>query len=635
LTRPSEKVGKWEFSRGFRQHRCRGRSAGGCHCLPKRAILGAMSEAHRYQRFFAELKRRKVFQVAAVYGAAMFGVLQAADVLVPALHLPEGLITVVAVLGLVGFPVALAVAWTYERSAAGLVRTEDAAPGELTQILAAPPAKRWPVGLAAAAGTALLLVGGWLALGRPASGEVETAGPVSGNAAVSDSTVSIAVLPFEDMSEGGDKEYFSDGLSEELIDVLVRVNGLRVAARTSSFAFKESAADIRTIADSLGVQTVLEGSVRASGDRLKITAQLIQASDGFHLWSETYERQLTDVFDVQEEIAAAISDALLGTLGLDHQTDFRVARTDIEAYEQYLLGRAFVSQRGQALRRAEEHFRAAIAIDSMYAPAWGGLAEVYAVYPYYVDMPIEEALADAEDAARRALELDPLSASARVALGSVLRERRHWADAERELLKALELSPESAEAHGEYSQYLGYVRRLDEASVYADRALALDPLSDHKLGIAGAYALMAGDTDVGEERMWRVRDFTITAVMLTEHLVSEGRFDDAERAARLSPDVEDMLLMLVETARSPAGSDVRARAIEALSDRELSLTLGGGMPQAVWLVLLDAPDVALDFIEEYLEGPPLGLEMLWMPMMDPIRDHPRYQAIVEGLELPE
>jgi len=594
-----------------------------------------MSEAHRYQRFFAELKRRKVFQVAAVYGAAMFGVLQAADVLVPALHLPEGLITGVAVLGLIGFPVALAVAWTYERTAAGLVRTVEAAPGELTQILSSPAAKRWPVGLAAAAGTALLLVGGWLALGRPVSGEGDARSSAEGDTPAAVSTVSIAVLPFEDMSEGSDKEYFSDGLSEELIDVLVRVDGLRVAARTSSFAFKESAADIRTIADSLGVQTVLEGSVRASGHRLRITAQLIQASDGFHLWSETYERELTDVFDVQEEIARAISDALLGTLGLEDQSDFSVARTDIDAYEQYLLGRAFVSQRGPVLRRAEEHFRAAIAIDSTYAPAWGGLAEVYAVYPYYVEGPIEEALAKSEEAARRALALDSLSASARVALGSVLRERRQWADAERELLKALELAPENPEAHGEYSQYLGYVRRVEEASAYADRALALDPLSDHKLAIAGMYSLLAGDDEVGEERTWRVRDFSITAIILTQHFVSRGRFDEAEKAARLSPDVEDLLLMLVEAARSPAGSEARARGVERVSGRQITLGLGGGIAQPAWLVLLGEPDMALDLLEGLLEGPPLGLEVLWMPMYDPIRDHPRFQAIVDGLGLPE
>jgi TolB-like protein len=593
-----------------------------------------MSEAHRYQRFFAELKRRKVFQVMAVYGAAMFGVLQAVDVLVPALHLPEGLITVVAVVGLVGFPVALAVAWTYERTAAGLVRTEDAAPGELTQIIAAPPAKRWPVGIAAAAGTALLLVGGWLALGRPASGEVEAGVPVAGDSRVSDSTVSIAVLPFEDMSEGGDKEYFSDGLSEELIDVLVRVGGLQVAARTSSFAFKESAADIRTIADSLGVQTVLEGSVRASGDRLKITAQLIQASDGFHLWSETYERELTDVFAVQEEIAVAISQALLGTLGLESGADLGVARTDIDAYEQYLLGRAFVSQRGPALRRAEEHFRAAIEIDSLYAPAWGGLAEVFAVYPYYVPMDAPEAMLEAEAAARRALALDPDLASARVALGSVLRERRQWEEAEKELLLALDLAPESSEAHGEYAQYLAYVRRFQEASAHADRSLQLDPLSSQKLGVAGLYALVAGKEELGLDRLWRVRGWGIGTILLTQHLVARGRLDEAMRAAAIEPALEGFLTALVEATRSPEASPERQRGIE-LTAEQRPMDMGGGIPQPAWLIYFGEPDASLDALEKLFARPVLGLETLWQPMYDPIRDHPRYQSIVDGLELPE
>ena len=594
-----------------------------------------MSEASGYQRFFAELKRRKVFQVAAVYGAAMFGVLQAADVLVPALHMPEGLITVVAVLGLIGFPVALAVAWTYERTGAGLVRTGDAAPGEITQIILAPAASRWPVGLAAAAGTALLLVGGWIALGRPVSGESDArAAAEVGNAGARSPTVSIAVLPFEDMSEGGDKEYFSDGLSEELIDALVRVDGLRVAARTSSFAFRESTADIRTIADSLGVETVLEGSVRTSGDRLKITAQLIQASDGFHLWSETYERQLTDVFDVQEEIATAISGALLGTLGLESGTSFSVTRTDIDAYEQYLLGRAFMSQRGPALRRAEEHFRAAIAIDSMYAPAWGGLAEVFAVYPYYVSMEIPEAMTEAEGAARRALALDPDLASARVALGSVLRERRQWEAAEYELLLALDLAPESAEAHGEYAQYLAYVRRFQEASAHADRSLQLDPLSNQKLGVAGLYALVAGQEELGLDRLWRVRGWGIGPVLLTEHLVARKRYDEAARAAAIEAELEDYLLVLVEATRSSAASPERQRGITLAADPR-PMSLGGGIAQPAWLIYLGEPDAALDRLEDLFTRPVLGLETLWQPMYDPIRDHPRFQAIVDGLELPE
>jgi TolB-like protein len=595
-----------------------------------------------YQRFFAELKRRKVFQVAAVYGAGMFAVLQGADVLIPALHLPESLITWLAVLGLVGFPVALIISWTYERSASGLVRTDEAEPGELTQIIEAPAAKRWPVGLAAAAGTALLMVGTWFALGRPASGVTgngeeadAAAGSVVDAGSAAREGVSIAVLPFEDMSEQGDKEFFSDGLSEELIDALASVDGLKVAARTSSFVFKDGLADVRTIADSLGVANVLEGSVRASGDRLRITAQLIQASDGFHLWSETYDRELTDVFEVQEEIAEAIATALLGTLGIEQRTELSVARTDIEAYEQYLLGRAYVSQRGEALRRAEEHFRAAIAIDSAYAAAWGGLAEVYALYPYYMDIDIEASLATAESAARRAIQLDPGSANAHVALGSVLRDRRQWSAAESELLEAIELSPRSAEARGEYSQYLLAVQRNEESLEQARLSLELDPLSTHKTAVLGMYQLASGREEAAVERFWEIRGFPIATVLLTQYLAYEGRFDEAEQAARLDPSLTATLETLVEAARHPPGSPERQQGIETADNLEmLPMGLGGGVTQPMWLVILGAEDAALDMFERLFSGPLIGLELIDMPMYDPIRDHPRFQAIVRELGLP-
>jgi TolB-like protein len=573
----------------------------------------------------------------------MFGVLQGADVLVEALHLPESLVTVAAVLGLLGFPMALFVAWIFERSPDGLIRTEDAAPGELTQIIEAPPAKRWPIGLAAAAGTTLLLVGAWLVLGRPAadaagpnsSFEVTAAGaPAAANDAASDR--SIAVLPFEDMSEAGDKEYFSDGLSEELIDALARVEGLQVAARTSSFAFKDGGEDIRAIADSLGVANVLEGSVRASGDRLRITAQLIQASDGFHLWTETYDRELTDVFEVQDEIAEAIATALLGTLGLENDADLRVARTDIEAYEQYLLGRAFVSQRGDALLRAEEHFRAALAIDSLYAPAWGGIAEVYALYPYYVAVDVDASLATAESAARRAIALDPNSANAHVALGSVLRDRHQWTAAERELKRGLELAPRSSEAHGEYGQYLLAVGRFEESLQEARLSLDLDPLSQQKLAVLGMYELVAGRAEEGVAHLWQIRGFPIGPVLLAQYLAYTGRFEEAERAARIDPATTELLSTLVEAVRSPVGSPARQLGIELASTPEiLPMGKGGGLTQPMWLVLLGEEEKALDMLDELLSGPVIGLELIGMPMFDPIRDHPRFRAIVAGFGIPE
>jgi TolB-like protein len=513
---------------------------------------------------------------------------------------------------------------------------------QLTQIIEAPAVKRWPVGLAAAAGTSLLLVGTWFALGRPASGVAGIGeGADASVSSVSDADspprdgVSIAVLPFEDMSEAGDKEFFSDGLSEELIDALAGVEGLKVAARTSSFVFKDGVSDVRTIADSLGVANVLEGSVRASGDRLRITAQLIQASDGFHLWSETYDRQLTDVFEVQEEIAAAIATALLGTLGIEQRTELSVARTDIAAYEEYLLGRAYVSQRGDALRRAEEHFRAAIDIDSTYAAAWGGLAEVYALYPYYVETDIEASLATAESAARRAIELDPGSANAHVALGSVLRERRQWSAAEKEFLTAIELAPRSAEARGEYSQFLLAVGRHEESLEEARLSLELDPLSMQKHAVLAMYQMASGEEEEAVQRFRNIRGFPIATVLLTQYLAYEGRFDEAERAARSDPSVAPMLRMLVEAAKSPPGSAERRQGIETADDMEmLPMGLGGGVTQPMWLVILGAEDEALDMFERLFSGPLIGLELIDMPMYDPIRDHPRFQAIVRGLELP-
>ena len=573
----------------------------------------------------------------------MFGVLQGADVLVQALHLPESLVTLAAVLGLLGFPLALFVAWVFERSPGGLIRTEDAAPGELTQIIEAPPAKRWPVGLAAAAGTALLLIGGWLALGRPAadptgqpaSVEASAGGTTAGDPTAA-SDISIAVLPFEDMSEAGDKEYFSDGLSEELIDALARVDGLKVAARTSSFAFRDGSADIRTIADSLWVANVLEGSVRASGDRLRITAQLIQASDGFHLWSETYDRELTDVFEVQEEIAESIAEALLGTLGLEQVTGLDVARTDIDAYQQYLLGRAYVSQRGESLRRAEEHFRAALSIDSTYAPAWGGLAEVYALYPYYVEIDIESALATSETAARRAIELDPNSANAHVALGSVLRERRQWAAAERELSRALELAPRSSEAHGEYAQYLLAVGRFEESLQEAHLSLELDPLSKQKLAVLAMYELVAGREEDAVAKFWQIRGFPLTPILLTQYLAYSGRYEEAERAALIDPSLSPLLETLVEAAQSPPGSPERQRGIETVEQLgSLTMGQGGGLSQPMWLVILGEEEKALELLEAMLSGPVIGLELIDMPMYDPIREHPRFQALMDALEIPE
>ncbi|MBT8477765.1 MAG: hypothetical protein KJO06_02535, partial [Gemmatimonadetes bacterium] len=281
-----------------------------------------MSGAPGYQRFFAELKRRGVFRAAALYGTAAFVAIEASDLVLPRLAVPEWTVTLVVWLAIVGFPVAMVLAWTYERTPAGLKTTDPAQTVELDAIAAQPMRKRWPAGIAALVGIMLLSLGAWWTLTRTGPG-----------ASTYDS---IAVLPFANLSGDPDNVFFSDGLAEELINALAGVGDLKVAGRTSSFALRDQNLDLRRIGDTLGVETVLEGSVRRSENRVRITAQLIDAETGFHLWSDEYDRDITDIFLVQEELASSIVRAMLPRLGGESGDLFRGGTSSVQAYDLYV-----------------------------------------------------------------------------------------------------------------------------------------------------------------------------------------------------------------------------------------------------------------------------------------------------------
>jgi TolB-like protein len=455
-----------------------------------------------YQRFFAELKRRRVFRVMAVYGAVGFVIIQIAELIVPALLLPEWTYRFITLLLLLGFPVAVILAWAFELTPEGVKRTEEATPGELTQIIEAPPSKRWPAGILALAGVAALVIGAWYVGRRSAEAPSEpgTGNPAAVAAGESDESTSdrsiqlsydadqdprpsIAVLPFIDLSQGGDQEYFSDGITEEILNTLSRIEELKVTARTSAFAYKGTNVDLREVGRELDVEYLLEGSVRKAGDQLRITAQLIDAGQNSHLWSETYDRRLENVFEIQTEIAESIAEALTIPLGLEEGETLVVPTGDLEAYDLYLAGRAAMRDRGLTeILRAIELFEAAIARDSTWAPAWSGLAESLALYPFYAGDAGEsedpavwrKSLSDAEEAAHRALQLDPRNASARVALGNAYRDRWQWDAAEREYQRAIELDVDNVEAHAQYAEMLFYSSRPADALVEAARALSLD-----------------------------------------------------------------------------------------------------------------------------------------------------------------
>ena len=379
---------------------------------------------------------------------------------------------------------------------------------------------------------------------------------------------SIAVLPFVNLGPDPDTEYVSDGITEELINALARVAGLRVAARMSAFAFKGSTADVRDVAARLNVGTVLEGSVRKAGSQVRIAAQLINAADGYHLWSETYDRELDDVFAVQDELARAIAATLARTLVPGPRPSLvKQATSSMPAYLLYLRGRHYLAKRTEeSLRKAIELFELAIESDPAYAVAYAGLANAYILLGFdeYRGLPPEVAMPRGKAAAQRALELDTTLAEAHAALGWVsLFYEWDWGSAERELLRAVAAQPNLAAGHHWYALYLMAMGRADESIAEMQRALALDPLFpivSTNLGRAYAFARRF-DEAVAHYRLALEMEpgFLPAQFELARVLALQGAFKEARalcRAARegASDSVRPLVAMAWVEARAGAAA---------------------------------------------------------------------------------
>lgn len=287
---------------------------------------------------------------------------------------------------------------------------------------------------------------------------------------------SVAVLPFVNMSADPEQQYFCDGIAEELLIALSEVPELHVASRTSAFQFKGSSMDIRDIGEKLNVSTVLEGSVRKAGDRVRVTAQLINIEDGYRLWSDRYDREISDIFAIQDEIARNIAQALEVTLkGEDQAEPERAAPTDVEAYDLYLRGQQFFHQhRRKGYEIARQMFRNAIEIDPNYARAWAGIANCSSSLHFYFGHG-QEAVEEAQRASTRALEIDPDLAEARVSRGLALSLAKEYDEAERELKRAIELNPSSFDAHYFYGRLYQAQGKLPEAAAMYQKACSITP----------------------------------------------------------------------------------------------------------------------------------------------------------------
>ena len=414
---------------------------------------------------WAKLRRRKVAQWGIAYAAGAWGLLQGLEYVTDTFGWPPQFQQLATLALLVGLPIVLVIAWYHGDQGRQRVTAAELA------IL-----------------TLLFLVGGGIFWRYDRASEVvspatEATAPAMAAAPPAQSAIaekSIAVLPFANMSDSDDTEYFSDGLAEEILNALAQISGLRVPSRTSSFAFRGREVDLRSVASALQVAHVLEGSVRRDKQRIRVTAQLIDARTDSHLWSKTWDRDLTDIFQVQQEIAVEIANSLQVQFAGPDGGPRSVGTSNVAAYERYLEARHLWRQRGEGpLRQSVARFEEAIRLDPGFARAHAGLAAATAVLISYTgpDVPAEPLLNAAQTYAQRALSLDPSLAEGHAVLASVLEERWQWQAADAEFRRAIVLDPSDSTSQQWYSEFLARMGRFRAADEHIQRALALDPLS--------------------------------------------------------------------------------------------------------------------------------------------------------------
>jgi len=423
--------------------------------------------------FIKELKRRNVFRMAVLYAVAAWLIMQVAEVMMSVVGLPAWAGRATFAVLAVGFPIALILSWFYELTPAGISLEKHVDREESITHITGRRLDFVVISLLAAA-VLLFAYDKWWIGGPPQQ--------------------SIAVLPFVDMSPDKDQEYFSDGISEELLNLLTKVPELRVISRSSAFSYKGKNIDIPTVAAQLNVAHVLEGSVRKAGNQVRITAQLIEARSDTHLWSETYERTLDDIFATQDEIAARVVEQLKLTLLGDAPT---IQATDPEAYALVLQARYLGGQRTpDAFENAITLYEQALAIDPDYAAAWAGLASVYTNQANLGLRPIDEGHTLAREAASQSLTLDPAYAPAYRNLARIAQDYdRDFVAAARHYERALAMEPANTDIIGSAATMAASLGRLDQAIALAEYAVARDPVNPIAIARLGLYYLYAGRLD--------------------------------------------------------------------------------------------------------------------------------------------
>jgi len=492
-----------------------------------------------------ELNRRKVLRTVGAYAVAVFVVLQLMDAAVEPLRLPDWLPTLLVIVLILGFPLVFILAWHFDITPGGVKKTQTVSLLTRTQNTLL-----FSMMMLGVFGLGYGFYGYYsnvFTSGSPA--EIQSFASLQREFVAPQN--SIAVLPFADLSEDSSQGYFSDGIAEEILNVLAKVSGLHVAARTSSFAFREPDKDIREIGRLLNVSTVLEGSIRKSGDRIRLTAQLINVEDGYHIWSNSYDRKLDDVFAIQDEVASAIATALVDSFsGLEQKPASRTQ--DLAAFEAYRTGRLHWWRRSpDELQKAITLFAKALEHDPLFAPAYAAMADSWLLLSLYGNLTNMKATERAMPMIEKALEIDPESSEAFAALGLARWQIGQRDAAESALRQAIKLNDDYIPAYLWLGGLLGDLGRLPEQSQVLQQAMVIDPLNELlAINVAGNLASQ-GDYEAGKELLQglvslRPDSATLLRIM-SGHAIKSGALVEGWQYANRSYDLEPESPAVIET----------------------------------------------------------------------------------------
>lgn len=596
---------------------------------------------------FEELKHRNVFRVGIAYLALAWLVIQITSIAVPALNLPETLNSIVFYLGLIGFPFALLLAWAFELTPDGLKRSSDVADDVSIRTDTSRKLNYLVIGIL------LLLVAITLWQGQTTvlnKVEAVVDEPVRSSDVISDVDAvreksanlaerpSIAVLAFEDFSPDGDQEYFGDGIAEEILNLLVKTDLLTVIGRTSSFSFKHKQIDIPTIADTLNVNNIVEGSISKSGNKIKVTVQLVTKS-GSHLWSETYKRDLVDIFELQEEVAQAIVSTLKLKLLPAQRLVLKAANPiDAEAYNQYLLGLSYSATGSiEGWRNAKVALEKVIALEPDFAPAYIFLAYVESqlIYEAKTSAEIFTNKKRALKIVEKAIALDPLSDRAYVVRSMIRKEYFDFAGSLDDVLRALELNPSGEWNQLAYGNALMDRGHLGAGLVAMRKAADLDPLSFLPHWGIGLAQMSLGHYPQAQEVFQRVLQYAPISLFPNHALglvhLLQGNLDDAQKVflSREHAPLRNHGLTLVQYSLGH-----KKEADDLLAKFIASYEMGWAYQIAEIYAWQNKKDLAFKWLQRAYDQKDGGLAMLnRAPLLSSLRDDPRFSVLIEKLGL--